>query len=196
MTHRPTGEAEGVCLGPRRRLRRWNKARRAAFLDALADTCNVSAAARKAGMDRSSAYHLKDRDLAFAKGWGIALERAHTALEWRLLELSNDGSVRTELVIDPESEKPKQIKLIHSYPLTTAVRLFLSHRAEVASVRLAQAGLETDEEIRARVFKRMDEIRARLLAPDPTGMADKPGRPPDMPDGDGATRERTDGAAG
>lgn len=190
MTHRPTGEAEGVRLGPRRRLRRWNKKRRAVFLDALADTCNVSAAAREAGMDRSSAYHLKDRDPAFAKGWGTALERAHIALEWHLLELSHEGSVRTELVIDPETEKPKQIKLIHSYPLTTAVRLFLSHQAEVAGMRLAQAGRETDEEIRDRVFRRLDEIRARLLAPDPMAV----GEEPSMADADGALGEPIDDA--
>lgn len=169
-THRPTGEAASARSRPRRRLRRWTPKRRALFLDTLAESCNVSAAARAAGMERSSAYYLKDHDPAFAKGWSAALDRAHGALEWRLLQFAQDGAVRTEMTVDGETGATKQVKLIHSYPLTTAVRLFLAHRAEVAAIRGAQAIPETDAEVSLRVLGRMDEIRARLLAPAATDI--------------------------
>lgn len=164
MTNRPTGDAEGVRPRRRRRPRRWNKRRRQRFLDHLAESCNVSAAARAADMDRSSAYDLKDRDPAFARRWGAALEQAHGALEWRLLEVSNEGSVRTEMSLDVKTREPTQIKLVHSYPLTVALRLFLSHRAEVAAFRGAEAASEEDMAVAARVRAHMDEVRGRLIA--------------------------------
>src|SRR3546814_4795845 len=47
-------------------VQRWTSRRRAAFLTALSDTGNVSAAARAAGASRSRAYQLKAADPGFA----------------------------------------------------------------------------------------------------------------------------------
>ena len=139
MTDRQSGDVDGACPRRRRRRpRRWTKKRRTRFLEHLAESCNVSAAARVAGMDRSSAYDLKDKDPSFARGWRGALLQAHEALEWQLLESAREGTLRTELQLDPRTREPTQIKLVHSYPLTTMLRLFVSHRDEVAAHRLAQ----------------------------------------------------------
>jgi len=177
--HRPTGEAASTRSRPRRRLRRWTPKRRALFIETLAESCNVSAAARAAGMERASAYYLKDHDPAFAQAWGAALERAHGALEWHLLQLAQEGTVRTELTLDSATGATKLVKLIHSHPLTMAVRLFLAHRAEVATIRAAQKDQETEADVSMRVLGRMDEARARLLAPiaaDIWGEAETDGR--------------------
>lgn len=163
MSHRPADGAEGTRLRRRRRPRRWSKRRRTLFLDHLAESCNVSAAARKAGMDRSSAYDLKDRDPAFARGWGAALERAHGEIELWLMETALKGSVRTEMSVDPKTQEATSIKLVHSYPVTVAMRLYLSHRAEVAAFRVTDDADE-EEDVGARVRAHMDLVRGRLIA--------------------------------
>ena len=57
----------------------WTPMRQADFLGALAETRSVSAAARRVGMTRESAYRLRQRDGAgsFAAAWdGVLLCRA------------------------------------------------------------------------------------------------------------------------
>ena len=165
MSNRPRGGAAGV-QPPRRRRRSsraWTKRRRTRFLDALAESCNVSAAARAAGMDRSSAYDLKDRDPEFQRGWGKALEQAHGALEWDLLRDAKEGSVRTEMTIDPETGKPIKIKVTHNPDHRLGIRLYLSHKAEVAAFRVAAAVDQDRQAVAARVQARMEAVRALLL---------------------------------
>lgn len=57
--------------------RQWEKK----FLDALADTCNVSAAAKAAGIRRSTAYEFRKNNPDFAAKWDEALEKATDELE-------------------------------------------------------------------------------------------------------------------
>jgi hypothetical protein len=196
MNNRLAGDVEGARPSRRRRPRRWNKRRRTLFLQALGESCNVSAAARAAGMDRSSAYDLKDRDAAFAQGWRSALEQAHGALEWRLLEASLEGSVRTQMTLDPATRTPTQIKLMHSYPLTVALRLFLSHRSEVVAFRDAEAANDNDAAVSERVIARMDEIRAKLLTAEADAIWGDGAAQADDVRGDGTSLDRDAGAVG
>ena len=55
----------------------WTPARQLRFLDVLAHTRSVTAAARAAGMSRTSAYRLRARDPngLFAAAWDRAFER-------------------------------------------------------------------------------------------------------------------------
>lgn len=56
------------------------------FLAVLAETCNVSEAARSAGMSRRSAYDWRDADADFASAWDDAEQEAADKLEreaWR-----------------------------------------------------------------------------------------------------------------
>lgn len=165
MSNRPRGGAAGV-QPPRRRRRTarvWTKRRRAAFLETLAESCNVSAAARAAGMDRSSAYDLKDRDPEFLRGWGKALERAHSDLGWHLLQICKDGAFRTELSFDLTTKEPRQLKVTRTDPVTVMVRLYDSHQAEVFAFRTTE-GLSGDEEdVGGRVRAHMDLLRQRLI---------------------------------
>lgn len=59
---------------------------RESFLEILSKTCNVSEAARKAGISRTAAYEWRSDDEAFAKAWDGAEQEAADSLEreaWR-----------------------------------------------------------------------------------------------------------------
>lgn len=162
MTDRRNGEALRCMRAPR--PVRWTRQRRKQFLTALAETSNVSASARAAGMNRGSAYALKERDIEFAKSWKAALEQGYAELETHLMRHAIEGTTRTEKVIDAETQKVKQIKVVHSYPLTVAVRLLSAHRQEVEAWR--RGGADSDEDAQADVDKlndQLDRIRERLL---------------------------------
>lgn len=84
--------------GNRRRVQRvrikpggWTKARRTAFLKALAETCNVSLSTELAGMRGKSAYDLRKRDPAFARLWEEALDIGYDRLETLLLQRAIEG---------------------------------------------------------------------------------------------------------
>lgn len=166
MSHRPRAGAAGV-QPPRRQRRKpraWTKRRRMRFLEALAESCNVTKAALAAGVDRSSAYDLKDRDPEFMRGWRQALERAHGELEWDMLKRAKDGDVRTELTLDPETRKPIKIKVTHERRPAIAMRLLLSHKEEVSAFRIAEgmADQDDDTDADARIRAQMDIVRRRL----------------------------------
>lgn len=70
---------------PRGRAARTDRARDT-FLAMLAETCNVSEAARAAGIGRQTAYDWRDDDQTFAAAWANAEQEAADKLEreaWR-----------------------------------------------------------------------------------------------------------------
>ena len=70
--------------------KRWTDEAEARFLDVLAATCNVGAAAAAAGFSRDGLYKRRRRDPVFAKRWQAALElgaaRLHALLLQRAIE--------------------------------------------------------------------------------------------------------------
>lgn len=67
---------------------------RAKFLAVLEETCNVSEAARAAGIGRTSAYEWREADPSFAADWDEAEEVAADKLEQVARERAIDGSDR------------------------------------------------------------------------------------------------------
>lgn len=67
------------------RADQWTKAKRNAFLDHLAATCNVTHSSAKVGIATSNAYALRRRDAAFAEAWSAALEQGYEHIEAQLL---------------------------------------------------------------------------------------------------------------
>jgi len=164
MTDRPEGDA-GRCMRPAR-MARWTRPRRKMFLATLAETSNVTAAARAAGMNRAGAYDLKARDESFARQWKAALEQGYAELEMHLMRHTIEGTTRTEKVVDGETGQVKQVRVVHSFPLTMAARLLAAHRAEVAAWRRDGGdawGDESKETEIDRLNAHMDRVRARLL---------------------------------
>jgi hypothetical protein len=74
----------------RGRSNRTDRARET-FLEVLRDTCNVSEAARAAGMSRRSAYDWRDADQAFAADWADAEQEAADKLEREAWRRAVDG---------------------------------------------------------------------------------------------------------
>jgi len=81
----------------------WTPAKRAAFLEHLAATCNIAASARAVGMAPRGAHALKKRDAAFAADWAGAIEAAYETLEVRLLAYAL-GESEAEAEAESEAE--------------------------------------------------------------------------------------------
>lgn len=69
----------------------WTDPQRICFLTCLADTGNVSAAARNAAVSRSGAYALRLADENFAEAWAEAQAQAADALEMEARRRAVEG---------------------------------------------------------------------------------------------------------
>ena len=80
----------------RRRHDGWTAERQADFLETLAETGSVTAAARAVGMDRRSAYVLRRGPFgeAFAAAWDAALDSSHQHLHEAALARAIHGVAR------------------------------------------------------------------------------------------------------
>jgi hypothetical protein len=81
MSETVAGDEEGG-RGPRRT---WSEEKKDAFIEVLAETCNVRLACDAAGMGTGPAYALKMRDAGFAERWQQALAVGYARVEERLI---------------------------------------------------------------------------------------------------------------
>lgn len=65
--------------------------RKKLFLEAYAEAGTISAAAREAGVDRSTHYRWLEADLAYGAAFALAHERAVDSLEAELIRRGRDG---------------------------------------------------------------------------------------------------------
>ena len=108
------GAGAGGKAGGRLQVRKaakggWTPAKRAAFLEHLAATCNIAASARAVGMAPRGAHALKARDAVFAADWAGAIEAAYETLEARLLayalgEVEGEAEAESEAEADGDAE--------------------------------------------------------------------------------------------
>ncbi len=150
------------------RKRIWNDERRARFLEVLSATCNVQEAARAVAMNKGGAYDLRRRDAGFAAQWKEALETGYAELEMALLHHSIHGTMTTETIDDGGESGKKRVKTVHSYPLATALRLFLGHKEQVEAFREERGiGRPGSESVRAEIYARIAAMRARMSGAEP-----------------------------
>ena len=64
---------------------------RAAFLEALAGSANITGSCRSAGIGRQTVYQWREEDEQFAKDWDSALEEAFDKLEAEAWRRGHDG---------------------------------------------------------------------------------------------------------
>jgi hypothetical protein len=126
----------------------WRGHWRELFLDALAETSNVIAAAAAAGATTSLAYRFRRSDPAFAARWRVALREGYDNLEFELL-----GHLR-----DPQPERKMDVG--------AAVRLLAAHRATVERQRALDEE-EDVEAVRASIDRFIRGIRANRAADAP-----------------------------
>jgi hypothetical protein len=119
---------------------------RGLFLDTLAETSNVSEAARRAGINPSRAYKVRREESAFRAKWSDALSEGYAHLEMETLH-------RLRMGIDAGKDDRK-------FDIANALRLLSLHRQSVAQTR-ALEGEEDEEAILASLDAKIDAMRAR-----------------------------------
>lgn len=123
------------------------------FLSALADTSNVAAAARRADIDVSTAYHRRRQDHEFNRRWQVALCEGYDNLEMELLYRLRTGELK------PATGTKRASR---SFDNATAFRLLAVHRESAARER-ARRDHTTAEEIRAAIDRKVEELRQRVM---------------------------------
>lgn len=138
---------------------------RGLFLDTLAESSNVSEAARTAGINPSRAYKVRRSEPEFARQWYAALLEGYEHLEMETLYRLRSGIARDD---------PK-------FDITNALRLLGLHRQTVARER-AMREQEDEAAILASIDAKLDAMRegerqvvAMLAEEQGAGKADEPG---------------------
>jgi len=126
---------------------RWTKP----FLAALAETSNVSAAARKAKVDTSTAYQRRRDNAEFNRQWQASLCEGYDNLEMELLHRLRQGELK------PAAGAKRAAR---SFDNATAFRLLAAHRDSAARER-AMREHTSAEEIRAQIEAKVAELRER-----------------------------------
>lgn len=102
-----------------------------AFLSALAETCNVTRAAKQAGVCASYAYKKRASDAAFRAGWVGAVGVGYQRLELELLDRAFNG---TEKVITRRDGSEERIR---EYSNQLGLTLLKLHRETAAEAETA-----------------------------------------------------------
>lgn len=133
---------------PRGRTGRTSRARKA-FLEKLAECCNVSEAARVAGISRRSAYDWRNDDPSLAADWDAAEQEAIDRLEqtaWT--RATNDNSDRMLEILLKAHRPEKYVERIRAE--------HTGRNGGPLAVRFDLTGL-TDEEL-----DQLERIRSRI----------------------------------
>ena len=122
---------------------RW----RGVFLDVLAESSNVSEAARRARIDPSRAYKVRRKEPAFARAWLRALWEGYSHLEMDVLRRLRAGDNAT-------ADGTK-------YDFANAIRLLNAHRENAARAQADMRNVSAAE-VRASLDRKIEEVRRRL----------------------------------
>ncbi|HXF65635.1 MAG TPA: hypothetical protein VNK67_02905 [Burkholderiales bacterium] len=97
---------------------------KAAFLEALAETANVTWACRAAGLPRRVAYEWREADRAFAKAWEEAVELGTDALEDEAIRRGHQG------VDKPVYQGGRKVGTVREYSDTLLIFMLKARRPE------------------------------------------------------------------
>ena len=132
--------------------KRWRRT----FLAALAETSNVSAAARAAVVPTARAYEARRKDPHFYRAWQEALCEGYEHLEMALLQRLREGEIK------PASGAKRGVRLFDN---ATALRLLVVHREAVVRQQAIRQHRDSGA-ILEQINARIDRMReARLIAP-------------------------------
>lgn len=137
----------GKCRAP-------SEAQKRRFLEALAESCNVSHSAAVAEISVSAVYRRRRNDASFRLRWGEALATGYAQLEMAMLERALVGRPK-EIKVGGESQ------VIRDYDDRIGIALLKMHRDTVREVEAAVDGTEVDEAA-ARILMRLRRLRAQL----------------------------------
>ena len=123
------------------------------FLTEQAQTSNVSAAARKAGVETTAVYKTRRSDAEFYRHWQEALAEGHDNLEMDLLRRLRIGELTGG---GPAKSRRK-------YDNAIAFRLLSAHREAVGRQKALRANQDEDAIIQS-INEKLSKMRKRQLA--------------------------------
>jgi len=133
---------------------KFGKARREAFLEHLAATCNVTASAAAVGISFSAIYRCRMRDPEFREAWVQALEQGYARLEAALLLRATSGGAAPEVRGDLADAGPETVEEIDWVKGLELMRL----RARLPDGRVPGGGAPQRapfDEVAAKLVKRL-----------------------------------------
>ncbi|MGI8943725.1 MAG: hypothetical protein ACR2FJ_05730 [Qipengyuania sp.] len=128
------------------------------FLDELAETSNIAAAAAVADISVSKVYRLRRTDPDFARRWYAALAEGYDNLEMELLQYLRSGGGGGETGEASEAAKRK-------VDTATALRCLAAHRESVAREK-GRRTLADEATTIAAINAKIDAMRARAKESD------------------------------
>jgi hypothetical protein len=137
--------------------RNWTKAKEREFLSVLAETCNVSEAARQSGASIGYVYSRRKKDAAFRAGWREAIAAAYQRLELVLLDRAFNGTEKVMKRRDGSEE------LMREYSNQLGLTLLKMHRDTAAEAE-PENGPANIDELRERLFNKLERLRKREQA--------------------------------
>lgn len=135
--------------------RDWTAAKEEAYVNALAETCNLTIAAAKAGVSVSSARERRKTNARFRAGCAEAVAFGYHRLELATLERALNGTEKIIIRKDGSEER------IREYPLAVALTLLRMHR-ETAAEAVNEPDEQDIEQVRERIFEKLQRLRKRL----------------------------------
>lgn len=130
-----------------------------AFLDHLAETSNVSVAAKRAGVSRSAVYRLRAISPAFSNGWQSAIATAYDELEIRMLKTARFGMLK------PVKRPDGSIGRATEYDDAQGLKLLMAYKANVEKGRGDVVGdAVAAATAREQLAATLEQIRQRLDA--------------------------------
>ncbi|RYY46399.1 MAG: hypothetical protein EOP59_02905 [Sphingomonadales bacterium] len=147
----------------------FGPAKRQAFLDGLAYSCNVRASAGFAGVDITTVYYHRTRDAEFARQWQEAVEVGYDRLEALVLE--HGGAGQALLPPDPERarnrcEAEAVAEPLPPFDFERAIRILAQYRRRRAGEPMRPGGpplrYATREETNASLIKLLEGVRKRM----------------------------------
>ena len=132
----------------------WTKEKEERFLTVLADTSNVTMAAKEAGVSSSNAYRRRKENAAFRAAWLEAIAVAYSRLELVLLERAFNGTEKVVKRRDGSEERMTE------YSNQLGLTLLKMHR-DTAVEAAPENEPENIDEIRERLFNKLERLRKR-----------------------------------
>lgn len=141
---------------------RWSEEAEDRFLDTLAASCNVSAAAEAAGFTRFTCYKHRRRDPGFAKRWDAALEQGAARIRALLLQRAIEAL---------EGFAPDQDTPIPNMTVKEALAVLAAHDRRLSGgprSRREWARPRSLDEMRDSILRKLEAI-----APSPLPLLDR-----------------------
>ena len=135
---------------------RWSQAREKIFFEELAATANVKRAAQAAGVSPNAVYARRMKHPLFKAKWAAVLESGRASIEMHLVEAANKSFDPDEL--DTGGVEPR-------VSVAEAIRIVQLHgsKAQQQSIEELEPPAEEIEEIRERLFHKIERLRKREM---------------------------------